>query len=208
MMAGRGVDLTAAGGPARHIPVMLTEVLAALAPKAGEIVVDGTLGAGGYTCAILEAACCMVIAIDRDPDAVASARALEKRFPGRLHVVLGRFADIESIAEDQGAQSHRWRDARPRRVVYAAGRARAGLLLHAGRPPRHAHGQRRSDRGRRGQSHARAGAGRDHRGAGRGETGAGHRARRGRAAGKSSRSSPRWSSQTSWRAWSATSMAR
>jgi 16S rRNA (cytosine1402-N4)-methyltransferase len=105
MMAGRGVDLTAAGGPARHIPVMLTEVLAALAPKAGEVVVDGTLGAGGYTCAILEAACCRVIAVDRDPDAVASARALEKRFPGRLHVVLGRFADIESIAEDQGARA-------------------------------------------------------------------------------------------------------
>jgi protein-L-isoaspartate O-methyltransferase len=56
---------------------MLTEVLAALAPKDGDVVVDGTLGAGGYTCAILEAARCTVIAIDRDPDAVASARALE-----------------------------------------------------------------------------------------------------------------------------------
>ncbi len=105
MMAGRGVDLTAAGGPARHIPVMLSEVLAALEPKDGEIVVDGTFGAGGYTSAILEAARCTVIAIDRDPDAVASARALEMRFPGRLEIVLGRFADMEEIAERQGIKA-------------------------------------------------------------------------------------------------------
>ena len=42
MMAGRGTHLAAAGGPARHIPVMLSEVLAALEPKDGEIIVDGT----------------------------------------------------------------------------------------------------------------------------------------------------------------------
>ena len=55
MMAGRGRKSSAAGGPARHIPVMLSEVLAALEPKAGEIIVDGTFGAGGYTEAILQA---------------------------------------------------------------------------------------------------------------------------------------------------------
>lgn len=102
MMAGRGVGSTAAGGPARHIPVMLSEVLAALAPEDGEIVIDGTFGAGGYARAILEAARCTLIAIDRDPDAVAGARALEERFPGRLHLVLGRFADMQNIAEAQG----------------------------------------------------------------------------------------------------------
>ncbi len=102
MMAGRGVGLTAAGGPARHIPVMLSEVLAALAPEDGEVVIDGTFGAGGYARAILEAARCTLIAIDRDPDAIADARALEERFPGRLHLVLGRFADMETIAEAQG----------------------------------------------------------------------------------------------------------
>jgi 16S rRNA (cytosine1402-N4)-methyltransferase len=102
MMAGRGVGLTAAGGPARHIPVMLSEVLAALAPKDGEVVIDGTLGAGGYAVAVLEAARCTVVAIDRDPDAIASARSLEQRFSGRLHLVLGRFADMENIAKTQG----------------------------------------------------------------------------------------------------------
>jgi 16S rRNA (cytosine1402-N4)-methyltransferase len=105
MMAGRGVGLTAAGGPARHIPVMLTEALQALAPDDGEILVDGTFGAGGYTRAILEEADCNVIAIDRDPDAVAEARALEARFPGRLKVVQGRYADMERIAASEGARA-------------------------------------------------------------------------------------------------------
>ena len=76
MMAGRGVGLTAAGGPARHIPVMLSEVLQALAPESGEIIVDGTFGAGGHTEAILQSADCKVIAIDRDSDAIAAGVAL------------------------------------------------------------------------------------------------------------------------------------
>ncbi len=67
-MAGRG-STAAAGGPARHIPVMLSEVLDALQPKDGDVVVDGTFGAGGYTQAILDAADCKVIAIDRDAEA-------------------------------------------------------------------------------------------------------------------------------------------
>ncbi len=49
MMAGRGVDLTAAGGPARHIPVMLSEVIEALEPGDGKHFIDGTFGAGGYS---------------------------------------------------------------------------------------------------------------------------------------------------------------
>jgi 16S rRNA (cytosine1402-N4)-methyltransferase len=43
------------GGPVRHIPVLLQEVLTALEPAPGETIVDGTFGAGGYTAAILEA---------------------------------------------------------------------------------------------------------------------------------------------------------
>ena len=54
MMAGPGADLHAGGGPARHIPVLLDEVLAALAPLDGASVVDGTFGAGGYSRALLE----------------------------------------------------------------------------------------------------------------------------------------------------------
>ena len=45
----------AGGGPVRHIPVLLAEVLDALQPKRGEIILDGTFGAGGYSRAVLEA---------------------------------------------------------------------------------------------------------------------------------------------------------
>ena len=102
MMAGRGVDLTAAGGPARHIPVMLSEVIEALEPRDGKHFIDGTFGAGGYTRGLLEAARCSVLAIDRDPDAAKFARALEERFPGRLKFVLGRYAEMREIAEREG----------------------------------------------------------------------------------------------------------
>ena len=78
MMAGRGVGLTAAGGPARHIPVMLSEVIEALEPRDGKHFIDGTFGAGGYSRGLLEAARCTVLAIDRDPAAArveSAARA-------------------------------------------------------------------------------------------------------------------------------------
>ncbi|MGB6197036.1 MAG: 16S rRNA (cytosine(1402)-N(4))-methyltransferase RsmH [Methyloceanibacter sp.] len=102
MMAGRGAGLTAAGGPARHIPVMLSEVIEALDPRDGKHFIDGTFGAGGYTRGLLEAARCSVLAIDRDPDAAKFAQALEERFPGRLKFVLGRYAEMREIAEREG----------------------------------------------------------------------------------------------------------
>ena len=49
MMAGRGAHMAAVGGPARHIPVMLSEVLLALEPESGAIIVDGTFGRGGHS---------------------------------------------------------------------------------------------------------------------------------------------------------------
>ena len=63
-----------------HIPVMLGEVLKMLSPKDGEHYVDGTFGGGGYTRAILEAADCRVLGIDRDPDAIARGAELVKHF--------------------------------------------------------------------------------------------------------------------------------
>jgi 16S rRNA (cytosine1402-N4)-methyltransferase len=102
MMAGRGRNSPAAGGLARHIPVMLSEVLAALEPKDGEIIVDGTFGAGGYSEAILNRADCKIIAIDRDPEAFRLSGQLAERYSGRLMAVLGRYSEMEQIAASEG----------------------------------------------------------------------------------------------------------
>ncbi|MEZ5742867.1 MAG: 16S rRNA (cytosine(1402)-N(4))-methyltransferase RsmH [Sphingomonadaceae bacterium] len=57
---------------APHIPVLLDEVLEALRPGPGDVIVDATFGAGGYTRRLLDAGA-TVHAFDRDPDAIAAA---------------------------------------------------------------------------------------------------------------------------------------
>jgi len=89
-------------GPHTHVPVMLKEVLAILAPRDGGIYVDGTFGGGGYARAVLEAADCSVWGIDRDPDAVARGAELARRFPGRLAVIGGRYGDMARILAEAG----------------------------------------------------------------------------------------------------------
>jgi 16S rRNA (cytosine1402-N4)-methyltransferase len=101
MMAGRGRNSSAAGGLARHIPVMLSEVLGTLHPKDGDIIVDGTFGAGGYAKAILETADCKVLAIDRDEEAFALVADVADAFPGRLIAMLGRYSEMESLAASE-----------------------------------------------------------------------------------------------------------
>ncbi|HEY3148008.1 MAG TPA: 16S rRNA (cytosine(1402)-N(4))-methyltransferase RsmH [Dongiaceae bacterium] len=85
-----------------HRPVLLTEVIEALSPRDGAIYVDGTFGAGGYSRALLEAAHCTVFAIDRDPDAVKGAAPLIDRYPGRLHILQGRFGDMFELLGARG----------------------------------------------------------------------------------------------------------
>ncbi|MFA5593512.1 MAG: 16S rRNA (cytosine(1402)-N(4))-methyltransferase RsmH [Micavibrio sp.] len=87
---------------APHLPVMLPEVLATLVPKDGEVYVDGTFGAGGYTRAFLEAADCTVIAIDRDPAALSRADAMRREFGGRLIFIQGRFGDALELVRAAG----------------------------------------------------------------------------------------------------------
>jgi len=82
-----------------HLPVMLAEVLQMLAPKDGEHYVDGTFGGGGYTRAILEAADCRVLGIDRDPDAIARGQELVRQFGGRLTLVHGEFSHLADYLE-------------------------------------------------------------------------------------------------------------
>ena len=84
-----------------HVPVMLPEVLSALAPRDGAVYVDGTFGAGGYTRGILAAADCRVIAIDRDPSAIRDGQAMVDALAPRLSLREGRFADMEALVGDQ-----------------------------------------------------------------------------------------------------------
>lgn len=85
-----------------HQPVLLDEVLTALAPRDGGVYVDGTFGFGGYTRAILEAADCTVWGIDRDPLAQARGRELGAAYPGRLTVLAGRFGDMKELLAGVG----------------------------------------------------------------------------------------------------------
>ena len=93
MMADIGIQ-SAEGGPVRHIPVLLDEVLAAVAPKSGALIVDGTFGAGGYSRAMLDKGA-RVIGIDRDPDAIAGGAELVEASSGRLQLFQGRFSNLE-----------------------------------------------------------------------------------------------------------------
>ena len=80
-----------------HFSVMAREVVAALAPRRGDIFVDATAGAGGHSEALLEAASeVRVIAFDRDPVAVARSRERLARFGARAQVVHLEFAAIET----------------------------------------------------------------------------------------------------------------
>lgn len=105
-MTGRSVSDNgkAAGGPARHVPVMLNEVMAALAPGPGCVVVDGTFGAGGYSQAIL-ASGATLLAIDRDPDAISGGQALAEQSRGRMILVQGRFGELDRIAHECGIEA-------------------------------------------------------------------------------------------------------
>ncbi|MEE9380960.1 MAG: 16S rRNA (cytosine(1402)-N(4))-methyltransferase RsmH [Hyphomonadaceae bacterium] len=84
-----------------HNPVMLAEVLRALAPADNEIHVDGTFGGGGYANAILSAADCRLIGIDRDLDAIQRAEAIAINNP-RLVPLLGRFSEMDALVEGAG----------------------------------------------------------------------------------------------------------
>ena len=88
-----------------HVPVLLDEVVAALMPRDGGRYVDGTFGGGGYASAILDRAKCEVIAIDRDPDAIAAGKALAARYAPRLRLIEGRFGDMEQLLSAEGVSA-------------------------------------------------------------------------------------------------------
>jgi len=85
----------------KHIPVMLAEVLETLNPQDGKTYVDATFGNGGYTCAILDAAKCKVIALDRDPTVAKRADELKKTYGDRFEFVAGKFSNFSKLVNEQ-----------------------------------------------------------------------------------------------------------
>ncbi len=88
-----------------HVPVLLDEVIAALDPKPGDVVVDATFGAGGYTRAILERGA-TVHAFDRDPDAIAAGRTWPEtnEQPPRLVLHAQRFSEMVAALGEAGIE--------------------------------------------------------------------------------------------------------
>ncbi len=72
-------------------------MIAALQPAKGQLIIDGTFGAGGYTRRILETGA-SVTAVDRDPSAIEAGRSLEKEYGGRLTLVQGTFSTLDQVA--------------------------------------------------------------------------------------------------------------
>ena len=90
------------GAASPHVPVLLDEVVHALAPAPGETHVDGTFGAGGYTRAILDKGAARVFAFDRDPDAIRYGEALAATCGGRLTLVPDRFSRMRQALAARG----------------------------------------------------------------------------------------------------------
>ena len=86
--------------PAPHVPVLLDEVIGALAIQPGETAVDGTFGAGGYTRAMLQVGAGRVIAFDRDPEAIEAGRSLVP--DSSLTLVEDRFSHMDRVLDERG----------------------------------------------------------------------------------------------------------
>ena len=85
-----------------HVPVMVDEVLAALDPRPGQVLVDGTAGGGGHLRSLVDAVSPegWVLGIDRDPDAVGK---LESRFAGQpVQLATGSYAELPAFMQAAG----------------------------------------------------------------------------------------------------------
>lgn len=86
----------------KHTSVLLNESIELLNVKDGGIYVDGTLGGGGHSEAILKKANCRLIGIDRDDDALKAAGERLKPYGDRVTLVRSNFKDIVSVLDDLG----------------------------------------------------------------------------------------------------------
>ena len=85
---------------APHVPVLVSEVIAAMAIHSGDTAVDGTFGAGGYTRAMLAQGAGRVIGFDRDPDAIEAGKSLVP--DPRLTLVEERFSQMDRVLAERG----------------------------------------------------------------------------------------------------------
>jgi len=85
-----------------HLPVMLAEVIAVLAPHNGGLYIDGTMGGAGHSRAILEASapCGRLIALDRDDDAIKAGNAVLASYGSRVRIIKANFADMPEAVQD------------------------------------------------------------------------------------------------------------
>lgn len=102
-----------------HKTVLRDEVVAALAPREGATYADVTLGGGGHAEAILSAATCRLIGLDRDDAAIAASTERLQKFGDRVRITRGAFGDaanllpsgLDGIVADLGVSSPQLDDA-------------------------------------------------------------------------------------------------
>jgi 16S rRNA (cytosine1402-N4)-methyltransferase len=95
------IPVSSASAP--HVPVLLGEVLAGLAPRPGAALIDGTVGAGGHSAAWLDAAPGgRVLGFDRDPAAIEQARSALACYGERVVLIRASYASMGSLAPAQG----------------------------------------------------------------------------------------------------------
>ena len=102
MTAGGDGFAAVAGGSALHVPVLGRPAIDFLQLRDGGVYIDATFGAGGYTRAMLAAADCTVIGIDRDRSAIAGGFDLVQQANGRLTLIEDRFSNLEAVARECG----------------------------------------------------------------------------------------------------------
>ena len=119
-----------------HTPILVEEVLHYMAPQDKRLIVDGTLGDGGHTEAILKNSPCQVLGLDRDPEALEAASGQLAEFGERVRVVHASFrgisralADLEiqavdGVLFDLGVSSHQL-DQRARGFRFSGSKAEA-----------------------------------------------------------------------------------
>lgn len=89
---------------ARHFSVLRDEVIIALDMQVGEIFVDGTFGAGGYSRVVLETTDAKTYGIDRDPNVIPTGDAFEAEFKGRFKLLQGVFSKMDELLAEVGVE--------------------------------------------------------------------------------------------------------